>query len=168
MFAAPVAELPAPGDFLTLTVGDYPLIVARGQDGEIRALHNVCRHRGSIICEAAHGTARRRFVCPYHQWSYELDGRLGRARALPDDADPAELGLGAAHCVDIGGLLFVCVADDAPDPTPLRALVEPYLEPFDLGTARSLIARRTSSRATGSSSWRTTASASTAAPRIPS
>jgi len=141
VFAGHVAELADPGDFVTLTVADYPLVIVRGHDGEIRALHNVCRHRGSVVCEATHGHARRRFVCPYHQWSYELDGRLGRGRNLPDGADPSELGLRPASCIDVGGLLFVAVADDPPDPAPLRAVVERYLAPFDLRNA--VVAHRT-------------------------
>ena len=136
IFAGHVCELSRPGEFLTLTVGACPLIVVRGLDGNIRALHNVCRHRGFTVCEAAHGTTRRRFVCPYHQWSYELDGRLAKARSMPDDLDTESLGLAQAQCAVVGGLIFVSVATDPPDIGPLRALVEPYLQPFDLETAR--------------------------------
>ena len=136
IFAGHAAELVDTGDYFTLVVGDYPLIVVRGDDGTIRALHNVCRHRGSIVCDAVSGSARRRLVCPYHQWSYELDGRLGRARDVADDVDVGELALGSAHCIDVGGLVFVCVAPHPPDARPLRAMVEAYLAPFDLRAAR--------------------------------
>ena len=136
IFAGHACELPAVGDFLTLTIGAYPLIVVRVADGTVRALHNVCRHRGFTLCETPHGTAKRRFVCPYHQWSYELDGRLAKARSMPAEFDTAGHGLGTAHCADIGGLLFVCVAPQPPDLAPMREVVEPFLAPFDLGTAR--------------------------------
>ena len=136
IFAGHACELPAVGDFLTLTVGAYPLIVVRVADGSVRALHNVCRHRGFTLCETPHGAAKRRFVCPYHQWSYELDGRLAKARSMPAEFDTSGHGLGTAHCAEIGGLLFVCVAPQPPDLAPMREVVEPFVAPFDLGTAR--------------------------------
>ena len=152
VFAGLVCELAEPGDYLTLQVGDFPLVVIRGGDGELRALHNVCRHRGSVICEEAHGRAGRRVVCPYHQWTYDLAGRHVGGRSMPADVDPAELGLRVAHCATIGGLVYVCVAADPPDVAPLRSLVEPYLAPFDLERAPSWpIAPPSSNTRTGSS-----------------
>jgi glycine betaine catabolism A len=136
VFAGNECALRDPGSFLTLTVGAFPLIVVRGNDGVLRALHNVCRHRGSLICEAAAGMVKRRFVCPYHQWSYELDGALANARGGAAEHDRNDYGLGAAHCETVGGLVFVSVATEAPDFTPVRQLVEPYLAPFDLRNAK--------------------------------
>ena len=80
-------------------------------------------------------------VCPYHQWTYDLAGRHVGERAMPADVDPAELGLRVAHCVTIGGLVYVCVAANPPDVGALRSLVEPYLAPFDL--ERAVVAHRT-------------------------
>ncbi len=141
VFAGHECELAEPGAFVTLTVGAYPLIVVRGLDGRLRALHNVCRHRGAIVCDAPVGNTRRRFVCPYHQWTYELDGALHRARAMAErvaaeDVDPAQLGLASAQCESAGGLVFVCVADEPPPFEPFRQLVAAHLAPFDLGRAR--------------------------------
>ncbi len=135
VFAGHECELTAPGDFITLAVGDYPLVIVRGLDGVLRALHNVCRHRGALICSEPAGTTRRKFVCPYHQWTYELDGRLHRARAWPGP-EPSGLGLRPARCAIVAGLVFVCVAEEAPPVEPLRQLVEPYLAPFRLPAAR--------------------------------
>ena len=136
VFAGHECELAEPGAFVTLAVGAYPLVVVRGLDGELRALHNVCRHRGAVLCDAPTGNTRRKFVCPYHQWTYELDGALHRARAMTLDVDPGELGLGTAHCASVGGLVFVCVADDPPPFEPFRQLVGAHLAPFDLARAR--------------------------------
>ena len=139
VFAGHECELVEPGDFLTLQVGAFPLVVLRGADGELRALHNVCRHRGSIICDAAShaetGRIGRRLVCPYHQWSYQHDGAFAGGRDVPVEVDRRALDLGTAHCATVGGLVFVCVAAEPPDPSPLQELVEPYLAPFDLGRA---------------------------------
>ena len=81
LFAGHDCEIPAPGDYFTLQIGDYPIIVVRGPDGSIRALHNSCRHRGSRICPAPKGAVKR-FVCPYHQWTYDLAGGLIRTLAI--------------------------------------------------------------------------------------
>jgi glycine betaine catabolism A len=136
VFAGNECELREPGAFLTLTVGLFPVMVVRGNDDVLRAMHNVCRHRGSVICEASTGRATRRFVCPYHQWSYELDGRLAKARSMPTDLDADDYALGSVRCETVGGLVFVCVADEPPDFTPVQTMIEPYLAPFDLGTAK--------------------------------
>ncbi len=135
VFVGHECELAEGGAYITLTIGSHPIVVVRGDDGELHALHNVCRHRGSILCDAASGTARRRLVCPYHQWSYEFDGRLARARSMADDFDPTGHSLGRAHVASIGGLVFVCLAETPPDLSPMRAMIQPYLEVFDLRRA---------------------------------
>ena len=61
----------------------------RGKDGEIRGFHNFCRHRGTRICDAEHGHASK-LVCPYHRWTYDLDGRLITATQREFDADRAD------------------------------------------------------------------------------
>ena len=128
-------SIPRAGDYFTVSVGDYPLIVVRGADNTVRALHNVCRHRGAQLCDMDSGSARRRIVCPYHQWSYELDGALGRARDVPDGFVAADHGLASAHCQVLESLVFVCVAETAPDFSGFREMTEPYLSAFDLSTA---------------------------------
>jgi Rieske 2Fe-2S family protein len=88
-----------------------------------------------VICDAPTGHASRRLTCPYHQWSYHLDGRFAGGRDVPPDVDRGALGMGAAHCTTVGGLVFVCVAAEPPDPAPLRDRVEPHLLPYDLDHA---------------------------------
>ena len=65
-----------PGDFLTLEVHGESVLVLRDREGGLRAFYNVCRHRGSRLCAADEGSARSSFQCPYHAWTYGLDGRL--------------------------------------------------------------------------------------------
>lgn len=136
VFVGAEAAIRNPGDYITVQLGEYNLVVIRDVDGTVRALHNVCRHRGSVLCEDTLGSVRRRIVCPYHQWSYELDGTLAKARHAPDDFEPSEHSLLSAHCETTGGMIFVSVADTPPDFAPVRAVVEPYLAPFDLCNAR--------------------------------
>ena len=131
LFAGHDCEIKGAGQFFTLQIGDYPVVVVRGNDGAIRAFHNSCRHRGSRVCTAEHGRAKR-LVCPYHQWSYDLDGTLARARHMEGEIDKSQFGLKPVHCRSVGGYIFVCVGRDAPDWDAFSATVAPYLAPHDL------------------------------------
>ncbi|MGD0721077.1 MAG: aromatic ring-hydroxylating dioxygenase subunit alpha [Roseiarcus sp.] len=135
LFAGHDCEVPRAGDYFTLQIGDYPVIVVRGRDGAIRAFHNSCRHRGSRVCAAERGSAVR-LVCPYHNWSYDLDGRLLFARDMGRDFDPRPLGLKPVHCENVGGYVWLCVAREAPDFARFRGLVAPYLAPHRLSEAK--------------------------------
>lgn len=90
-----VATVPQPGDYFRVTINDDPFLVVRGLDGEVRALSAVCQHRGHILGDA-HGHARR-FICPYHGWTYEIDGTLAAAPSMAPYATLAELQPG--HCL---------------------------------------------------------------------
>jgi Rieske 2Fe-2S family protein len=106
------SQVRAPGDFFITSLCGEPLLIVRGQDREVRALLNVCRHRGSRVCTQESGHARGGvFVCPYHAWSYGLDGRLRAARHMPDDFDRASHGLKTVHTRVLEGLIFVSFAD---------------------------------------------------------
>lgn len=135
LFVGHDCELTKPGSYMTLQVGDYPLIVVRGADGAIRAFHNACRHRGSRLCSAEKGTAPK-LVCPYHQWTYELDGRLLFARDMGPGFEPAAYGLKPVHCESVAGWIFLCLAEEAPDFALFRARAEPYMAPHRLGRAK--------------------------------
>ena len=74
-YVALAAELPKPGDFKATFVGDTPIVVSRDKDGSLHAFVNRCAHRGALVCREARGN-RASHVCVYHQWSYDLRGRL--------------------------------------------------------------------------------------------
>jgi Rieske 2Fe-2S family protein len=135
MFVGHDCEIAAPGQYFTLKIGDYPIIVLRGNDGTIRALHNTCRHRGSRICPADKGAVKR-LICPYHQWTYDLDGSLIRARHIDGEVDKPSLGLKRVHCESVGGYIFVCLAAAPPSFAPFRAQVESYLAPHRISEAK--------------------------------
>ncbi|WP_422050627.1 aromatic ring-hydroxylating oxygenase subunit alpha [Shimia sp.] len=135
LFAIPSCELEKAGSYVTYNVGAYRVIIVRGADNQIRAFHNTCRHRGSVICKAAKGHAPK-LVCPYHQWTYELDGSLLWARDMGPDFDPKQHGLKTVHCQELAGLVYICLADEAPDFAPFAETVRPYLEAHDLGNAK--------------------------------
>jgi glycine betaine catabolism A len=114
--AARATELANPGDFRTVPVGRESVLLARGRDGGLRAFLNVCRHRGARICTEETGSVRRAFQCPYHAWTYGLDGRLIAApnlTAMPD-IDRVEYGLRPVHLREWLGYAWVSLAEEPP------------------------------------------------------
>jgi len=111
--AGHASDLTQVGDWMTAELGAESAIVVRGDDGVVRALANVCRHRGSRICDGSKGTATF-LICPYHAWMYHLDGRLRRAREMPADFDPTWHGLQPLPLKEVGGLIFISFSDDPP------------------------------------------------------
>ncbi|MFZ4962854.1 aromatic ring-hydroxylating dioxygenase subunit alpha [Pseudomonas gingeri] len=135
LFAAMTCEIPRPGDWLRVEVGRDSVIVIRGKDGEVKAFHNTCRHRGSRICLEERGSTKR-LVCPYHQWSYDLDGQLIGTRLMGDDFDRGDFQLAPVAVGVAGGYIFINFADEPSDFEPFRQDVEPYLLPHGLDDAK--------------------------------
>ncbi|MCK8067010.1 aromatic ring-hydroxylating dioxygenase subunit alpha [Cobetia sp. 1CM21F] len=135
LFVAPACELPGRGSYLTYRIGEYHIVVIRGDDDEIRAFHNTCRHRGSVLCKTDKGKTPK-LVCPYHQWTYDLDGTLQWARDMGPDFALEDHGLIAVHCRTISGLIHVCLADEAPDIASYIEVATPYLAAHDLDNAK--------------------------------
>ena len=121
-YAGPAEHAAEPGDFFTCSVGDIPVVVTRDRDGELHALLNVCRHRGSLVAQGRGNRAT--LQCPYHAWTYELDGRLRSAPRGPelelDGICLRELAVEAW-----GPLLFV---HPEADPPPLADTLGPLPE----------------------------------------
>lgn len=135
LFAGPACELDKPGSYISFKVGEYPVVVVRGTDGRIRAFHNVCRHRGQRLCPQASGRAAK-LVCPYHQWTYDLDGKLAFARDMGPDFDPSQYSLKPVHCIDIGGMVFICLAKVPPAVADLAKTLMAYVAPSGLADAK--------------------------------
>jgi Rieske 2Fe-2S family protein len=108
------SEIPETGDWITAELGAESAIIVRGEDGVVRALANVCRHRGSRVCVEARGSGAV-LVCPYHAWTYRLDGGLRSAREMPPGFDPAAHALQGLPLRIVGGLIFISFALDPPD-----------------------------------------------------
>lgn len=117
LFVCHESELPNPGDYRCARIAQSSLIVVRGEDGTVRAFHNICRHRAAEVVREESGNARS-FTCFYHQWEYALDGSL-TAVAKPSgyDAvklDKSALGLVPVRIESFAGLLFACLDPNAP------------------------------------------------------
>jgi len=120
------AEIPRAGDYLTHTIGTTSVVVLRNQDGEIGALFNTCRHRGAQICRGRHGHARR-LVCPYHQWTYDLRGKLLQVARMPEDFDVKNHRLQKLRVETFCGMIFGTFSEETP---PIETYVGPAMAPF--------------------------------------
>jgi len=107
------SQIPNNGDFIVARMDKESAIVVRGSDGRLRAFANVCRHRGSLVCLNDAGSVSK-FVCPYHGWTYDINGNLSAARSMPEDFDKSGHGLNPVSLDVIGGLIFICFSDDPP------------------------------------------------------
>jgi Rieske 2Fe-2S family protein len=135
LFVGHTCEISNPGDYVTFSVDNDSLIVIRNDDGQIHALWNVCRHRGTRICSEPQGRAGR-LVCPYHQWTYARDGSLVSCRGMQEDIDKTQLGLLRAHVREVAGLIYVSLSDDPPDFGAAAAAIGPLAQPQGLDRAK--------------------------------
>ena len=124
------AELPAPGDFKTLEILGKPLLITRLADGGVRAMLNVCKHRGMLLADQPCGN-RRQFTCRYHAWSYGNDGSL---RGVSDpqkfgEVDKATLGLTQLPVYERAGLVFAVLTPGLP--TDFESFFGGMLEDLD-------------------------------------
>ena len=76
VFVGHGSQIPQPGDYVTTTVGDQPVVMVRQWDGGISVLHNRCAHKGVKVAGREHGNTGKFFRCPYHAWTYQLDGAV--------------------------------------------------------------------------------------------
>jgi Rieske 2Fe-2S family protein len=144
-------SLAAPGDFLTVECAGENLIVTRDADGRVRAFYNVCRHRGSRICERAAGHFTGSIQCPYHAWTYGLDGELKVARNMSEvpGFDRSDYPLKKAAVALWEGFVFVslspyCVSATSESRIAFEQVFAPLIGRFShwnigaLRTARSI------------------------------
>ncbi|MFF1381341.1 aromatic ring-hydroxylating dioxygenase subunit alpha [Streptomyces sp. NPDC058308] len=126
--AVRAADLDRPGAFRTVQVGRESVLVTRSRTGELRAFLNVCRHRGARLCTEESGQVRRALRCPYHAWTYDLEGRLIAAPDLVtmEGVDREAYGLVKVALREWLGYAWVCLADEPPsfEETVMGAAVE--------------------------------------------
>lgn len=131
-------QLAEPGDFRCITIAGEPLIVVRDADGELRVMSAVCRHRGMVLAEGS-GNCRR-FTCPYHHWSYGLDGKLLGTPAMDRAVgfDPAEHGLVELKTELWQGFVMANFDPGAAPFGPTMAKIDAMLENYGLETTTTL------------------------------
>ncbi|MDH6133336.1 Rieske 2Fe-2S family protein [Kitasatospora sp. MAA4] len=109
-------DLERPGSFRTVQVGRESVLVTRSRDDSVKAFLNICRHRGARLCTQEAGEVKRAFQCPYHAWTYGLDGKLVAAPHLTGmpDVDRTTYGLLPVHVREWLGYVWVCLAEEPP------------------------------------------------------
>jgi carnitine monooxygenase subunit len=129
-----VNDVPRPGDYQTLDFLGEQVVTLRGDDGQVRSFHNACRHRASRLVEGPAGNCGRRLVCPYHAWSYSLDGKLARIPPWQgfDGLDVEAYGLKAVEQEVWQGFAFVRFAPGLPSVAEMMAPYEAELSPHGL------------------------------------
>jgi len=125
--------LKEPGDYLTMTIAGEPVIVLRDKDGQLRGMSNVCRHRMSTLLEGRGHV--RAIVCPYHAWTYNLDGSLRGAPAMAANEDfcKDKIALPAVRVENWLGWIMVTLNPDAPPPHQALGDVEKLVGHLDMG-----------------------------------
>ncbi|MDH3632322.1 MAG: aromatic ring-hydroxylating dioxygenase subunit alpha [Gammaproteobacteria bacterium] len=150
MFVGHVSDIPNSGDYQCFAMANERAVVVRDQDGQVRAFHNVCRHRASRVVGDDKGHCGKAFICPFHGWSYNLDGTLKnipKANAFPE-IDKSQFGLKSLDCEVWQGMIFIRFGGEGPAVAELFAeaaeeiglyrieemlpLDEPYQYNFDL------------------------------------
>jgi phenylpropionate dioxygenase-like ring-hydroxylating dioxygenase large terminal subunit len=125
-----VCDIPAPGDWLAFDLLGERAVVMRGQDGVVRAFHNLCRHRGARVVDGAQGNCKGAIVCPFHGWVYNLDGSL-RGAAQPTSFGTMQreaFGLKPIEMELFHGFIFLRFAP-GPQP-PVASLLTPFAADF--------------------------------------
>ena len=123
------AQIPEAGDYFVREIDSESVIVVRGEDGRVRAFHNVCRHRGTRICEAAGGRFSGAIRCPYHAWTYALDGCLLAATSMAalEGFDREDYPLQPVAAAVWEGFVFLWLAGD---PEPFETSHAPLIGRF--------------------------------------
>jgi phenylpropionate dioxygenase-like ring-hydroxylating dioxygenase large terminal subunit len=134
LLAGLVGDVAAPGDYFVFENLRESILVTRAYDGEVRAFYNVCQHRGNQLKTPGHGHCSQ-LVCPFHLWSWNLDGSLrqaSEAQDFPQGIPPEELGLQALRCECWGGFVWVSMDPDIEPLEDYLGVVQSHLEPYEL------------------------------------
>ena len=153
--AGHVNDIPAPGDWLAFDILGERAVVMRGQDGEVRAFHNLCRHRGARVVDGEQGHCRGAVICPFHGWVYNLDGTLRGAPAMVRNETfcKEDVRLPPIRVEDWRGWIMATLNPDAPPPAqalagvdrlvghlPMETYTEVFREEFEWATNWKVLA----------------------------
>jgi len=134
LLAGHESQIPNTGDYFLFNLLSESVIIIRGKDGKVRAFMNVCRHRGSHVCLESQGNVNR-LTCPYHAWTYNLEGALVAAKNLSADIDKNNLGLHNCSIDVIEGLIMINFSDN---PTSLEMMKQEVSEPMQMFGMKNL------------------------------
>ena len=140
IFAGHSLQLSEIGDYITLNVGLCPIVIIKSKSGEIKAYHNICRHRGLKLFENYSGKIETQNIkCLYHGWSYDTDnGNLKYARDMEENKffKPENYNLLKVNIKIVNTYMYVCIADNPPDFNQFYETLEYYSEPYNLNKTK--------------------------------
>jgi phenylpropionate dioxygenase-like ring-hydroxylating dioxygenase large terminal subunit len=131
IWVAHASEIPNPNDYVTTYIGPQPVIVNRDKAGTVRVMVNRCRHRAATVCEKRRGNSPG-FVCPYHAWTYGVDGKL-KGMPLPKgykDVDKSDFGLVQLRVDQYNGMIFATFDENAPPLDEFLGRAKPWIDLF--------------------------------------
>ena len=135
LYAGHLSQIPETGDYFLYELGDESVIIIRSGETTVKALLNLCRHRGSRICMESSGR-QKLLVCPYHGWTYQLDGALRGANYTSPDFDRSDYALGQVQLEVLHGMIFINFAGQPAAFEPVRHDLDECLHPYKLDKAK--------------------------------
>jgi Rieske 2Fe-2S family protein len=135
IYAGHQSEIPKVGDWFLFEFDEESVIIVRSGENEINALLNVCRHRGSRVCVESSGCSKR-LTCPYHGWTYDLEGRLRAAAQMGDSFDKSDHGLKRIHAELLDGMIYVNFSENPAAFSLVREGLKDCLRPYRLENAK--------------------------------
>lgn len=135
LYVGHTSQLPDVGDYFLYEIDNESVIIVREEKGSIKALLNVCRHRGSRICLESSGH-KKLLVCPYHHWTYELDGSLRGASHTPAGFDKVQYSLKQIHLKIFHGMLFINFDEEHASFKAIEQDLDDCLQPYGLENAK--------------------------------
>jgi phenylpropionate dioxygenase-like ring-hydroxylating dioxygenase large terminal subunit len=135
LYAGNIAQIKKSGDYFLYQLQQNSIIIIKGNNDAVFAHYNTCTHRGSAICLEQKGNAAK-LICPYHQWVFDKDGTLLKARMMPDDFCKEHHNLKSIHVKVVEGLIFICLADNPPIFESIHNSLSPYVLPYQLHKAK--------------------------------
>ena len=135
VFIGHISRIPNKGDFFITEIANESIIVVRDRGGDINCFYNVCRHRGSHICTKTEGSLRK-LVCPYHAWTYNLDGSLSNASMMDDNFKKEEWSLIKCNKNIFEGLIFINLSNKPSDFNEFISPLKPFISLHGLGKSK--------------------------------
>ncbi|MDG1485463.1 MAG: aromatic ring-hydroxylating dioxygenase subunit alpha [Porticoccaceae bacterium] len=137
LYAGHISQIAKNGDYFLFDIGEDSIIISRDNQGQIGAMHNICRHRGARVCEEPSGN-RKAFICPYHGWAYGNDGHLKSAREMDqlEGFKCEDYGLKKVRFVVFQGMIFINCDPNAPDFVAPLENISRQLGAYDLENAK--------------------------------
>ncbi len=132
LMVCPESDVPEPGTCFTADIGRESVIVVRGESGDVRAFFNTCQHRGTRLREVGRGRVKK-FVCPFHLWAWELDGKLldvPDSDTFPQGIDCNALRLSSVRCDTWGGFVFINMNPEGESLQEYLGIIVPHLNPY--------------------------------------